>query len=206
MKPKRIAVDAAELPPFDRHFFDSDKVITRIGDGALGGKASGLAFMKNILADRFGRESHGGFTVTIPRLVVITTSFYDRFLAENDLAEAVTADRTDDHIAHAFQQARLPADLVGDLRALIASVRTPLAIRSSSLLEDAMHEPFAGVYATKMIPNNQPDIDTRFRKLVEAIKFVYASTFFAGARQYMAAVGRTATEGVDILFGHLSSL
>lgn len=83
----------------------------------------------------------------------------------------------------------MPVEIVGDLRGLIEKVHTPLAIRSSSLLEDALHHPFAGVYATKMIPNNQLDATTRFRKLVEAIKFVYASTFFKGAKSYMKAIG-----------------
>ena len=95
----------------------------------------------------------------------------------------------DDHIGHAFQQADLPVELLGDLRALIEQVKTPLAIRSSSLLEDALDRPFAGVYGTKMIPNNQFDPDTRFRRLVEAIKFVYASTYFREARDYIRTTG-----------------
>ncbi|MBD3290477.1 hypothetical protein GF337_16860, partial [candidate division KSB1 bacterium] len=97
------------------------------------------------------------------------------------------SDQSNARIAHAFQQAELPMQLVGDLRALIAGVHSPLAIRSSSMLEDAMYEPFAGIYGTKMIPNNQLDTDTRFRKLVEAIKFVYASVFFKEARDYFKA-------------------
>ena len=96
---------------------------------------------------------------------------------------------SDDRIANAFQKSDLPFELLGDLRALIVQVRTPLAIRSSSLLEDARERPFAGVYATKMIPNNQADPDTRFRRLVEAIKFVYASTFFREARDYIRTTG-----------------
>ncbi len=100
----------------------------------------------------------------------------------------------DDRIGHAFQQADLPVELLGDLRALIEQVKTPLAIRSSSLLEDALNRPFAGVYGTKMIPNNQFDPDTRFRRLVEAIKFVYASTYFREARDYIKTTGRDPSE------------
>ena len=100
----------------------------------------------------------------------------------------------DRQIAHAFQRAELPVELVGDLRAIVEQIHQPLAIRSSSLLEDALYQPFAGVYSTKMIPNNQHDADTRFRKLVEAVKFVYASTFFARARAYVRATGRSPEE------------
>ena len=87
-----------------------------------------------------------------------------------------------------------PSELLGDLRALSQQVKTPLAIRSSSLLEDALNRPFAGVYATKMIPNNQFDADSRFRRLVEAIKFVYASTYFREARDYIKTTGRDPSE------------
>ena len=99
------------------------------------------------------------------------------------------AGSADQRVAHAFLRAELPAELVGDLRALVEQVHVPLAVRSSSLLEDALAHPFAGVYATKMIPNDQLDTDTRFRKLVEAVKFVYASTFFREAREYQRSVG-----------------
>jgi hypothetical protein len=120
-------------------------------------------------------------------LTVITTEFFDLFMKQNDLADMAVSDLRDDVLANSFQKAHLPAQLVGDLRALIAQVKTPLAIRSSSLLEDAMFEPFASVYATKMIPNNQIDADSRFRKLVEAVKFIYASTFFKDAKNYIRA-------------------
>ena len=89
----------------------------------------------------------------------------------------------------AFQRANLPVGLVGDLRALMEDVHAPLALRSSSLLEDALEHPFAGVYGTKMTPNDQLDADTRFTRMVEAIKFVWASTFFAAARAYRSRVG-----------------
>lgn len=122
-------------------------------------------------------------------MAVIATVCFDRFIAQNRLAELPFEEMSDDRIAHAFQKGDLPVELLGDLRALIVQVKTPLAIRSSSLLEDALERPFAGVYATKMIPNNQSDPDTRFRRLVEAIKFVYASTYFREARDYMRTTG-----------------
>ena len=189
MKTGRIKVDAEQLPCFDRDFFGSDQSISLIGSGAIGGKASGLAFIEGILRQRFAGENSFGFTVSIPRLVVLGTGFFDRFIEYNKLYDIIEPDISDDRIAHAFRQASFPPEFIGDIRGLITGVKSPLAIRSSSLLEDAMFEPFAGVYGTKMIPNNQPDADTRFRKLIEAIKFVYASVFFRGARDYIAVTG-----------------
>ena len=122
-------------------------------------------------------------------MAVIATDCFDQFIAQNCLAELPFEEMPDDRIAHAFQKCDLPVELLGDLRALIVQVNTPLAIRSSSLLEDALERPFAGVYATKMIPNNQFDPDTRFRRLVEAIKYVYASTYFREARDYIRTTG-----------------
>jgi len=187
---KKIKIDIEQLPQFDRNFFASENILTRLGSGPIGGKASGLAFIKDIITERFGRQPFHDITVSIPRLAVIATDYFDSFIDRNDLSDIAFSDDDDTRIAHAFQKASLPAEMVGDLRALIGSVRTPLAIRSSSLLEDAMYEPFAGVYGTKMIPNNQPDTDTRFKKLVEAIKYVYASAFFKGAKDYMKAAGK----------------
>jgi len=187
MKHETYSEAAKQVPRFKRKFFDSSDVIMRIGTGSLGGKALGLAFIKDIITTKFDSSEFPDIKVNIPTLAVIATDFFDDFMRENKLYEIATSDRPDDRIAHAFQNSELPAPLLGDLRALIAGVKTPLAIRSSSLLEDAIYEPFAGVYATKMIPNNQPDIDTRFQKLVEAIKFVYSSAFFKDAKSYIRA-------------------
>ena len=125
----------------------------------------------------------------VPAMTVISTDYFDELIARYGLSPGALGASTDDRIALAFQQADLPTELVGDLRAIAEEVCLPLAVRSSSLLEDALGEPFAGVYATKMIPNSAPDADTRFRQLVEAIKFVYASTWFSDARRYQSATG-----------------
>ena len=194
MRTRRITVSTDQLTPFDRNALETRETFTYIGNGAIGGKASGLAFIRDILARHFDEKSFPGITVDIPRLTVLTTDVFDRFMERNGLYDSLDDELSDDRIAHLFQNAQLPAELVGDLRALTASITTPLAIRSSSLLEDAMYEPFAGVYGTKMIPNNQPDIDTRFKKLVEAIKFVYASTFFKNARDYIKATGKSSRD------------
>ena len=175
----------AELPVFDRKFRDGTFRCTQIGTGSLGGKASGLVFIKDLLAKQIAPNSFPDVEINVPTMAVVATDCFDQFITQNQLAELPFEEMPDDRIAHAFQQGDLPMELLGDLRALIVQVKTPLAIRSSSLLEDALERPFAGVYATKMIPNNQFDPDIRFRRLVEAIKFVYASTYFREARDYL---------------------
>ena len=170
---------------FDRHFFDSANPISYIGSGSLGGKAKGLVLIQDVLVAKLKKEKFPGFTISIPKMIVIRTGMFDAFMQLNNLYSS--SDLPDDRLALAFQKADLPFEMLGDLRTIVSNIHFPLAIRSSSMLEDAMYEPFAGIYGTKMTPNNQHDIDTRFRKLVEAIKFVYASTYFNAAREYMNA-------------------
>jgi hypothetical protein len=180
---------AVELPTFDRKFWDGTFRHTQIGTGAIGGKARGLVSIKDLLAKYIDSSSLPGVKIEVPTLAVIATDSFDQFIWQNRLSELPFEEISDDRIANAFQKSDLPFELLGDLRALILQVKTPLALRSSSLLEDARERPFAGVYATKMIPNNQADPDIRFRRLVEAIKFVYASTFFREARDYIRTTG-----------------
>jgi hypothetical protein len=167
----------------------SPGAFTAIGSGSLGGKAAGLRAARDVLARRPAELHFDRLDIGVPAATVIATSAYDTFLARNDLSAVLREGPPDRVLAHAFQQAELPAELVGDLWELARGVRVPLAVRSSSLLEDALRHPFAGVYATKMIPNNQPDPETRFRRLVEAVKFVYASASFREARGYVKAAG-----------------
>lgn len=193
MRRKNYSPHHQSLTRFDRCFFTGAERFTFIGSGELGGKAHGLARMKGILESKLKESFEPAISIGIPTLTVITTEFFDLFMKQNDLSEIAYSEARDDLIAHAFQRASLPVRLSGDLRALVEQVHSPLAVRSSSMLEDAMFEPFASVYATKMVPNNQPDADTRFRKLSEAVKFVYASTFFRGARHYVESVGQDPT-------------
>lgn len=188
--PKHKAVDPRSLPNFNRDVFDAGQQISRIGQGELGGKGTGLASIQQTLEQSVTLNEYPGITISIPRMVVVTTDVFDRFMQLNNLYEVALSGVRDQEIAAAFQEADLPPETVGDFRALSNAAKQPLAVRSSSLLEDAIYEPFAGVYATKMIPNNQPEPDQRFRKLVEAIKFVYASTFFSEARGYLHRTGR----------------
>ncbi|MFH0944153.1 MAG: PEP/pyruvate-binding domain-containing protein [Planctomycetota bacterium] len=175
-----------EVPRFEREFFEPGKPLTRIGDGSIGGKTQGLAFARDLLASEFGHEFED-VDIAVPTLTVLGTDIFDSFMRSNGLHEISLSGDPDDRIAHAFQQAELPVEVVGDLRAVVERVHSPLAVRSSSLLEDAMFRPFAGVYETKMTPNNQPDPATRFRRLLEAIKYVYASTYFGAAKDYIRA-------------------
>ncbi len=189
-----ILSDRLPIASFDRRFFTGREKFTAIGRGELGGKAHGLALMRDILESRLADRFRPEIEINIPTLTVITTDFFDLFMEQNGLYGPAFSNLRDDLIAGAFQKADLPAQLVGDLRALIAQVQTPLAIRSSSLLEDAMFEPFASVYATKMIPNNLMSPDSRFNKLVEAVKFIYASTFFKDAKNYIRATRKTTAD------------
>jgi hypothetical protein len=183
-----------EIPRFGREFFGADQTFTLLGGGELGGKGAGLYRVKQKVVSQLDPVEFPEFEVVVPTLTVLGTDLFDAFLAANDLEGVLAAAEPDDRIAHAFQSGVLPATHLGDLRALIAQVHTPLAVRSSSLLEDDLHHPFAGVYATKMIPNNQPVVASRFQKFVEAIKFVYASTFFRQARSYLHTVERSAQD------------
>lgn len=170
---------------------DPDRKSTWIGDGEIGGKARGLVFISDILSSSFPSGSQQGIEVGIPVFTIVRTGVFDAFLKQNDLRSIALASAPDDVIAHEFQKAQLPAEVLGDLRALTDAIQTPLAVRSSSLLEDDLHRPFAGVYMTKMIPNSQLNPDERFRKLTEAIKLIYASAFFASAKDAILAAGRS---------------
>jgi hypothetical protein len=178
----------------DRTVPRSGGAFARIGAGELGGKAQGLARLEEILRTRTVKGAFPKFEVDIPWFWVISSDWFDRFMEHNRLYDIALSDTRDVHMANAFQKGELPAELMGELRNLIAEVHAPLALRSSSLLEDALEQPFAGVYATKMVPNNQFSAEARLRTLVEAIKFVYASTFSRNAKGYRQAMGRSHRE------------
>jgi hypothetical protein len=169
-------------------------VFTPIGKGQIGGKARGLVWVATVLRERLAAETHPEFAIGVPRFWVIATDCFDRFMERNRLYDIALSETRDPHLANAFQKAELPAELLEELRHLIVGVQAPLAVRSSGVLEDALQEPFAGVYATKMVPNNQFSTEARFRTLVESIKFVYASTFTRDAKSYRQAMGRSDRE------------
>jgi hypothetical protein len=185
---------ASQFIDFHRDFLNPETRLMRIGGGEIGGKASGLAKIRGWLHEHLEGDRFGDIKVDIPSLAVICTDVFDAFMQRNNLYEIVNAGDSDERIAHAFLRSQIPFEMLGKLRTLIQHVHTPLAVRSSSLLEDSSQAPLAGIYATKMIPNNRYDPDLRFKQLSEAIKFVYASTFFAAARDYRQAVGYSDTD------------
>jgi len=173
---------------FDRTTFKSgDAFFLRIGTGSLGGKARGLAFVRHLLYKRRFSRRFPGVKITVPPAVVITTDVFDRFLGENNLLEFAIHCDDDAEIQRRFLNAPLPASLRDDLSVFLSEADYPLAVRSSSLLEDSQYQPFTGVYETFMLSNRQPDIETRFARLTEAIQRIYASTFSQHAKAYVRA-------------------
>jgi len=176
-------------PRARRERFDRGEL--RIGGGELGGKASGLVFFNAMLAAEFDPAKYPEIETVVPGFAVAGTELFDQFVARTGLDEATLAGWSDHEIALAFQRVEPPAALVAGLRELLEISDRPLAVRSSSLMEDAIFRPFAGVYETKMVPNNQPDAAERLRRLVQAVELIYASTFFRAARSYIRATGKT---------------
>ncbi|MFH2107902.1 MAG: PEP/pyruvate-binding domain-containing protein [Chrysiogenia bacterium] len=181
----RSASRRGSIVTYSRFFHEEYSQFSVIGGGSIGGKARGLAFMDRILVKYFDPGKYPGVTVSIPRTVVLGTDVFDDFIKDNDLLATAVADHSDSHMANLFIKASLPGKIVGDLRDFIKNVKVPLAVRSSSLLEDSLYQPFAGIYATKMLPNDQAGDDIRFLNLINAIKFVFASTFFRQAKSYI---------------------
>ena len=168
-------------------FKPSDSSFLRIGSGSLGGKARGLAFVRHLLRTRRITRRFPGVRISVPPAVVIATDLFDQFLAENNLGDFALHCDDDNEIQQRFLDAALPVPLQEDLKAFLSEVDYPLAIRSSSLLEDSQYQPFTGVYETFMLGNQQSSLQARLDELSEAIKRVYASTFSQHAKAYVRA-------------------
>ena len=168
-------------------FKPSESSFLRIGSGSLGGKARGLAFVRHLLRTRRIAKRFPGVRISVPPAVVIATDMFDQFLAENNLGDFALHCDDDAEIQQRFLDSPLPAPLQENLKAFLEEVRYPLAVRSSSLLEDSQYQPFTGVYETFMLGNQQASLDTRLNELSEAIKRVYASTFSQHAKAYVRA-------------------
>lgn len=171
---------------FRKDRFDYYSNFARIGQGSLGGKGRGLAFIDSIIKKHPECDSFHGVTITIPRTVVLCTDIFDEFMADNDLYPLALSDASDEEILERFLKARLPERVRDDLLALTEVVDRPLAVRSSSILEDSHYQPFAGVYSTYMIPHVD-DAESMRKLLTDAIKGVYASVFYAESKAYMTA-------------------
>lgn len=171
---------------FLRHRFDRYSNFARIGQGSLGGKGRGLAFIDSIIKINPVCDNFDGVTISIPRTVVLCTDIFDEFMEANNLYPLALSDASDEEILARFLEARLPEWLRGDIDALLDVIDKPLAVRSSSLLEDSHYQPFAGIYSTYMVPVNTDRAD-RLRSLTDAVKAVYASVFYRAGKEYMTA-------------------
>src|SRR5271167_2197000 len=168
-------------------FKSTDAFFLRISGGSLGGKARGLAFIRHLLHKYRTARRFADIRIAVPPSLVLATGIFDRFLSENNLLDFAISSTDDAEILRRFLEAPLPASLRDDLLAFLAEVHYPLAVRSSSLLEDSQYQPFTGVYETFMLANQQPDLSVRLEQLMEAIKRVYASTFSQHAKGYVRA-------------------
>jgi len=178
---------------FDTESYGRHIWFARMGDGSLGGKARGLAFLNSMVYKHKLSDKYENVKISIPRTVVIATDYFDQFILENDLQYVIDAEVSDEEILSEFVAARLPEKLVEQLRVYVNTARSPFAVRSSSKLEDSSYQPFAGVYSTYMVPLVE-NRDQMLRMLGKAIKSVYASVFYSGSRTYIQTTGNLLSE------------
>lgn len=203
--------DYTDASQFDKiSYFNPDNynprmIATRIGKGSVGGKARGLAFLAaHLKRFDFSKEYHE-IEVSVPQFLVIATDVYDRFLQVNNLRVKALESGTNEEIDELFRTAVFPGNFADQLHAYLSHHTSPLAVRSSSLLEDSLFQPFAGVYSTYMLPNSAPSLDTRVFQLLEALKLVYASCFYPEAIAYLKSTGnRPEDEKMAVAIQHLS--
>ncbi|HWN81162.1 MAG TPA: PEP/pyruvate-binding domain-containing protein, partial [Candidatus Udaeobacter sp.] len=165
--------------------FGDTSGFARIGSGSLGGKGRGLGFANALLSTEPLPEELSGVRIHVPAAAVIGTQVFDDFMADHELAEIAASAASDEEITAAFQAKRFRPSVAANLRAFVERVRDPIAVRSSSLLEDSYDQPFAGIYLTTMLPNNDPDPRVRYNQLAEAVKLVFASNFYRNAKAYL---------------------
>jgi hypothetical protein len=190
---------------FDSEEFAPDTDFLKIGKGSLGGKARGLAFLSSLLwSNEWLQAKYPGVILRVPQTLVLTTEGFDDFVEENDLKGLATDDLSDQEIAEHFLAAPLPEWIRSKLRAFVSAIDYPLAIRSSSLLEDAQFRAYAGLYKTYMLPNVCDDLETRLNQLERAVKLVFASTYYQAPRAFSERVGqRTEEEKMAVMVQEL---
>ncbi|MCP4704084.1 MAG: histidine kinase, partial [candidate division Zixibacteria bacterium] len=185
---------------FSREHYDNQADFVRIGNGSLGGKGRGLAFVNSLLNRYHFQNDFEGAKISVPSSAVIGTSGFDQFMESNNLTSLALGDSDDKEIADAFINASLPHDLTVDLKAYLKVADYPLAVRSSSLLEDSHYQPFAGIFDTHFLPNSCTSFNGRLERLEAAIKYIYASVFFKNSKNYIEATGnRTEEEKMAIV-------
>ncbi len=199
-----------QIIDFNSEKFDSDTDFMKIGNGSLGGKARGLAFMSSqIRRDSSLQDKFPDVDISIPQTFVISTEGFKTFVDENDLAKLLEANEEleDQKIVELFVSARFPDWLKKNLKAYLQNVRYPIAVRSSSLFEDAHYQPFAGLYNTYMLPNSDPNLENRLERLIIAIKLVYASTYLKAPRSYAkSTMHRTEDEEMAVILQQLTGI
>ncbi len=193
---------------FIREKFDPDMDFLKIGKGSLGGKARGLAFISTLLKNTSSlRNKFPGIVISVPKSLVISTESFDAFMNLNGFKASEICEKGDTAIRKMYLAAELPERLMLDLRRYLADVRYPIAVRSSSLLEDAQYQARAGIYMTYMTPNNDPDIDVRLRRLADAIKLVYGSTYMESAVTFSRSTHqRTEEEKMGVVIQKLTGV
>lgn len=195
IRQRRMQRQQGVIVSFNPKDFDPDTDFLKIGSGSLGGKARGIAFICSMInRNQWLHEKYSGMVIKAPRTLTIGTSGFDDFMEMNDLSYLATADVEDEKVAEIFDEAFFPGWIEAQLWAYLHEVRYPLSIRSSSLLEDAQYQAYAGLYSTYMISNDHPDIEQRLRQLVDAIKLVWASTYYKAPKSFSRRVNQRTDE------------
>jgi len=181
----KYSINQSDVTKYSRKSDDPLVKLSKISEGALGGKARGIAFIAKMLSKYITEDMFPKLKITIPRSIVLSTDVFDLFMDNNRLSDLDFTHLSDQRIASKFMKASLPASILGDLRSFIKKSRKPLIVRSSGLLEDSLMQPFAGIYESVIFPNESWEEDVRFQEVCNSIKYVYASTYFEKARTYI---------------------
>jgi hypothetical protein len=191
----RLSKSRGVISEFNRESFDEYFTITRIGEGSIGGKARGLAFLDSLIKRNHLYNHFKKVDIAIPKTLVLCTDIFDEFMETNQLHNVALSDNiSDEEILRQFLQANLPDRILNDIYTVMTHVERPVAIRSSSLLEDSHYQPFAGIYNTYMIPYLKKDLGKMFQMVMDAIKAVYASAFYKDSKAYMQATSNIIDE------------
>ena len=185
------------IADFTPERFDPQCRFTRIGSGSLGGKARGIAFVSVLLAQKSTnqlKEKYSNVDIKVPITFVIGTEEFDKFMKTNNLSRPALEETDDKIIAEKFLQAGVSKELHDNLYTMLKYINYPLAVRSSSLLEDSHAQPFAGIYSTYMVPNNHPDLEMRLKQLLDAVRLVYASVYYQASKAYLDATSNRIEE------------
>lgn len=185
IRENRKSLQEGIVTDFKPAFFKPDTEFLKIGNGSLGGKGRGLAFMATLInRNRNLQKQFSGVQIRVPQTLVVSTQGFDSFLDDNNLKDLANIELDDKQITEEFLTSDIPEWLVKELEQFLSKIKYPLAVRSSSLLEDSQSRPFAGLYNTYMIPNDSPDMSVRLKQLIQAVKLVYASTYLDAPKSF----------------------